>query len=100
MIQGLGLLQCERPGVVTVAELNECGWGNGAFEMKMEFGLGQAADKPLDFGHGSSLAEEAVALIARRSGCASRQGDAGGLPGGCSGHRRFRWRRAPGALVR
>src|SRR5580692_8036316 len=55
VIKSLGLLQAERPGVVTQAELDEGGGRDGALEVKMKLGLGQAADEPLDFGHDSSL---------------------------------------------
>jgi hypothetical protein len=41
---------------VTGAELDQSGGRDGAFEMQMQLGLGQAADEFLDFRHSFSLA--------------------------------------------
>ena len=54
-IERLGVVLREWNGVVTGAELDQCGGRDGAFEMQMQLGLGQAADEGLDRGHNFSL---------------------------------------------
>ena len=47
----------DRRGVVALAQLDERGGRDGAFEMEMKFGLGEAADERLDIVHRSSVGE-------------------------------------------
>ena len=50
-VEHLGFVWREGYGVVTGAELDQSGGRNGAFEMQMQLGLGQAANEILDFRH-------------------------------------------------
>ncbi len=45
---------------MTGAELDQSGGRDGAFEMQMQLGLGQAADEVLNFRHSLILAAPAV----------------------------------------
>ena len=47
-VERLGLGQREGHGVMAGAELDQRGGQDGAFEMQMQLGLGQAADEGLD----------------------------------------------------
>ena len=56
VIEGPGLGERERFGVVATAQLDEGRRRDGAFEVQVEFGLGEAADKRRDVVHEDSLA--------------------------------------------
>ena len=51
---GFGLRQGDL--IVSGAQFHQCGGENGALEMQMKLGLGEPADKGLDFAHTLSLA--------------------------------------------
>ena len=55
-VERLGVVVREGHGVVAGAELDQRGGRDGAFEMQMQLGLGQAADEFLNFRHSFSLA--------------------------------------------
>jgi hypothetical protein len=57
VIEGFGFWQRNGSGIVMLAQLDKGRRGDGAFEVEMEFSLGQAADERLDIFHGSSLGE-------------------------------------------
>ena len=63
-VEGFGFGEGEGAGVVAGAELDQRGGQDGAFEVQMQLGLGQAADEIADFSHSFSLAV-AAALQAR-----------------------------------
>ncbi len=67
MVESFGFGQGEGAGVVARAELDERGGQDGAFEMEMQLGLGEAADEGLDVGHGFSLAVLAAELMELRA---------------------------------
>ena len=50
-VEGFGLGECERLGIVAGAQLDQRGGHDGAFEVQMQLGLGQAADEGLDVVH-------------------------------------------------
>ena len=58
VIEGFGVRQSDGSGIVTLAEFNERSGRDGAFEMEMEFRLGEAANKGADVGHTLSLVGE------------------------------------------
>ena len=60
LVEGFGFAQGDGLGVVALAELDERGGRDGAFEMEMKLGLGQAADEGLDIVHVQSLAGRVV----------------------------------------
>lgn len=51
VVERFCLMQRDRRGVVALAQFDECGRCDGAFEVKMELRFGQAADKGVDVGH-------------------------------------------------
>ena len=55
LVEGFSVRLRDRGCVVALAQLNERGWGDGAFEVKMQLGLGKAADERLDIVHILSL---------------------------------------------
>ena len=59
-VERLGFVRREGHGVMAGAELDQSGGRDGAFEMQMQLGLGQAADEGLDFRHRLSLTGPAV----------------------------------------
>ena len=52
-------------GVVAGAQLDQRGGQDGAFEMQMQLGLGQAADEVLDLGHILSLTGRRELLLVK-----------------------------------
>ncbi len=55
-VEGFGFSESQVGRVVARAELDQRGGQNGAFEVQMQLGLGQAADEGLNRGHSFSLA--------------------------------------------
>ncbi len=55
LVDFLGLGKRERRGVMALAQLDECGGENCAFEMQVKLGLGQAADEGFHIVHSNSV---------------------------------------------
>ena len=76
MVERLGLGQREGRGVVARAELDQRGGQDGAFEVQMQLGLGEAADERGNIVHEFSLkgAFQARGIPPAEETSAQRQG--------------------------
>ena len=63
LVEGFSFRPRYRRCVVALAQLNERGGGDSAFEVKMQLGLGKAADERLNIVHISSLLGASSALV-------------------------------------